>query len=105
MSSEDRLKYYMESLKLSLLDKTFIEDEPQPVKEEVKEQVRPKRCQLSGCNKKLSLTDFACKCKQFYCAAHRFSDLHSCTFDYKATGKELLTRQLTEVRGSRLEKI
>lgn len=105
MSSEDRLKYYMEALKLSSLDKTFIEEEPEPVKEEPVVEKRPKRCQLSGCNKKLTLTDFSCKCKQFYCAAHRFSELHSCTFDYKGTGKDLLMKQLTEVKGSRLEKI
>ena len=105
MSSEDKLKYYMESLKLSLLDKTFIEEEPEPVKEEIKEVIRPKRCQLNGCNKKLVLTDFSCKCKQFYCSTHRFSESHSCSFDYKATGKELLAKQLIQVKGSRLEKI
>ena len=105
MSSEERLKYYMESLKLSLLDKTFIEDEPTPVKEEPEEIKRPKRCQHGECTKKLALTDFACKCKQFYCSAHRFSDAHSCTFDYKGTGRELLTKQLTPVKANCLEKI
>jgi hypothetical protein len=106
MSSEERLKYYMEALKLTALDQTFIEDEPTPVKEETKEEAkRPKRCQHADCNKKLVLTDFACKCKQFYCAAHRFSTAHSCSFDYKATGKDQLTKQLAEVKASRLEKI
>jgi hypothetical protein len=106
MSSEERLKYYMEALKLTSLDTTFIEEEPTPVKEEPKEEAKkPKRCQHAECNKKLVLTDFACKCKQFYCAAHRFSAAHSCTFDYKGTGKEQLTKQLAEVKGSRLEKI
>jgi hypothetical protein len=105
MSSEDRIKHYMETLKLSLLDKTFIEDEPTPVKEEPVVEKRPKRCQLDGCTKKLTLTDFACKCKQIYCAAHRFSELHSCTFDYKGTGKDLLSKQLTQVKSSCLEKI
>lgn len=94
----------MKSLKLSLLDNTFIE-EPTPVKEKVEEIKRPKRCQHGECNKKLTLTDFACKCKQFYCSAHRFSDTHSCTFDYKSIERELLTKQLRQVKASSLEKI
>jgi hypothetical protein len=77
-------------------------DEPAP---EPQPKVRPKKCEQNGCTKKLALTDFACKCKQYYCSSHRFSDSHSCTFDYKGVGKELLEKQLLEVKGSRLEKI
>lgn len=105
MSSEERLEYYMKSLKLSPLDKTFIEEEPIQVKEEPEEIKRPKRCQHGECTKKLALTDFACKCKKFYCSAHRFSESHLCTFDYKSIGRELLTKQLTQVKASCLEKI
>ena len=107
MSSEERLEYYMKSLKLSLLQDLYNEEEPSTVKEvkEVIEIKKPKRCQLDGCNKKLGLTDFACKCKQFYCIAHRFSDNHSCTFDYKATEKEVLKKQLAEVKASCIDKI
>jgi hypothetical protein len=106
MSSNERLNYYMQALKLTALDTTFIEDEPTPVKDEPKEEIkRPKRCEHADCNKKLMITDFACKCKQFYCVTHRFSAAHSCSFDYKGTGKEQLSKQLAEVKGNRLEKI
>jgi hypothetical protein len=105
MSSDERLNYYMQALKLTALNEAFIEEEPTPVKEEPPIEKKPKRCQLSGCTKKLVLTDFPCKCKQYYCAAHRFSELHSCSFDYKTNGKELLAKQLTQVKSSCLEKI
>ena len=83
----------------------MVYDDPEPKPEVHVTDVRPKKCQQNGCIKKLALTDFACKCKQYYCSSHRFSDSHSCTFDYKGVGKELLQKQLTEVKGSRLEKI
>ena len=102
--SSDNMFELIQLLKLSKPVEIFF-DEPTQVKEEKVEEIKPKRCQNTGCNKKLVLTDFACKCKKFYCAAHRFSDLHSCSFDYKSTGKELLAKQLAEVKGSRVEKI
>jgi hypothetical protein len=35
-----------------------------------------------------------CKCAQFYCANHLASFEHDCTFDYRAAGREALTKQL-----------
>lgn len=43
------------------------------------------RCQLKGCNKKLSLTEMLCKCQcgNTHCTTHRLSSDHMCTYDYK----------------------
>jgi len=61
------------------------EDEPPK-----KKQVNTSRCWT--CNTKIGLTGFQCKCEYYFCAKHRYSDMHVCTFDYKAQGKQLLTK-------------
>ena len=69
------------------------------------ESVKPKRCQHDGCKVKLMLADFACRCKSFYCSQHRFAEVHKCSFDYKAIGKELLTKQMPTVVGEKFERV
>lgn len=50
----------------------------------------PNRC--TKCTKKTGLLGFICRCGNNYCTAHRFSDDHGCTYDYRATAaKELST--------------
>ena len=63
---------------------------PPPPPDPPKTQVNTSRC--FSCNKKIGLLGFKCKCEFYFCATHRHSDTHSCSFDYKAQGKELLTR-------------
>lgn len=57
---------------------TVISPQPTPIK-------NINRCQLVECNKKLSLTETLgkCKCGNVYCANHRHSTNHKCTYDYK----------------------
>lgn len=43
------------------------------------------KCAFAICKKKLKLTDFSCRCKQRFCAEHRFFDNHNCSYDYKNT--------------------
>ena len=69
------------------------------------EPSRPKRCQYDGCKVKLMLADFACRCKNFYCTQHRASEVHKCSFDYKASGKDTLTKQMPAVVADKLERI
>ena len=66
---------------------------------------KPKRCQRAECNKKLMLTDFACKCKGWYCGTHRYSESHRCQFDYKELSRELLEKRMSKVVGQKLEHI
>jgi len=73
---------------------------------EVKPPVeKPRRCQNSGCKVKLMLSDFACKCKGYYCSQHRFSEAHNCSFDYRAASKDILTKQMPTVAGYKLERL
>jgi len=88
--------------------RTLDEDE-KPVSDNTKkkeeEPVKPKRCQHDGCKVKLMLADFACRCKSFYCSQHRFAEAHKCSFDYKAVGKDLLTKQMPAVVGEKFERV
>ena len=66
----------------------------------------PKRCCFDGCKKKLSLTDFACKCGKVHCSAHRPSEAHACTFDYKKSHEaNLLKYMSTAVVAGKVDKI
>ena len=40
-------------------------------------------CAFQECNKKLKLTDYACKCEKYYCKFHRDPLIHNCSYDYK----------------------
>lgn len=66
---------------------------------------RPKRCQKTDCKTKLVLSDFACQCKGFYCSKHRHSELHACSFDYKAASEKLLEKGLVKTVADKLERI
>merc|ERR1711874_731124 len=38
--------------------------------------------------KELGLTGFSCRCGGLFCAVHRYTDKHECSFDYKAMGEK-----------------
>jgi len=44
------------------------------------------------CNKKLYTMEFKCKCNEYFCIKHRYSDSHNCTYDYKNSNKEYLKK-------------
>jgi hypothetical protein len=62
-----------------------------------------KKCGI--CKKKLGLTGFECRCGHFYCGIHRYSDQHSCPFDYKSDGRKLIAAQNPAVRGDKIAKL
>lgn len=64
-----------------------------------------RRCGAAGCKKKLTLTDFPCKCCTKFCSAHRLPEEHSCTFDFKAAGKVLLGTQLVSAVKDKIDRV
>jgi hypothetical protein len=44
----------------------------------------------------LTPTSIACKCEKKFCGAHRHAELHFCTFDYQASGKEHLMKTMSK---------
>lgn len=61
------------------------------------------RC--SVCRKKVGLTGFDCRCGGLYCGAHRYSDEHDCTFDYKELGAQEIRRNNPLVVEEKINKI
>ncbi|CAD7953725.1 unnamed protein product [Amoebophrya sp. A25] len=72
-------------------------------KEEEKErpvQENKTRCWI--CSKKVGLTGIACRCSYVFCAAHRLPEEHSCDFDYKSAGRQILTKLNNKVEADKL---
>lgn len=66
---------------------------------------KTKRCQMEGCNKKLTICPIVCKCKKSYCNIHLHSEKHNCTFDYKLESRKHLNKQNPKIEFSKFEKI
>ncbi|CAM6018059.1 unnamed protein product [Sphagnum balticum] len=63
----------------------------------------PNRC--GSCRKRVGLTGFKCRCGITFCALHRYSDKHCCTYDYKAAGQEAIAKANPLVVAEKIVKI
>ncbi|KAF2613984.1 hypothetical protein F2Q70_00009877 [Brassica cretica] len=76
--------------------------ETDPVKRDHHQQT-VNRC--SGCRKKVGLTGFRCRCGDLFCAEHRYSDRHDCSYDYKTAGREAIARENPVVKAAKMVKL
>ncbi|KAL0725864.1 hypothetical protein Bca4012_040463 [Brassica carinata] len=67
------------------------------------QQKRPNRC--TTCRKRVGLTGFKCRCGTTFCGAHRYPEVHGCTFDFKTAGREEITKANPLVKAAKLQKI
>ncbi|XP_054811341.1 zinc finger A20 and AN1 domain-containing stress-associated protein 8 [Prosopis cineraria] len=70
---------------------------------EAKPKDGPKRC--NSCNKRVGLTGFSCRCGNLFCAAHRYSDKHDCSFDYRTAARDAISKANPIVKAEKLGKI
>merc|ERR1711907_76071 len=70
-----------------------------------KKKKKEGRCPVEGCKKKIGLTGFECRCGLLFCAIHRYSDAHACTFDYKALARDQISAANPIVAASKFNKI
>ena len=68
---------------------------------EVKREVN--RC--FGCRRKVGLTGFRCRCGELFCAEHRYTDRHVCSYDYKAAGREAIARENPVVKAAKIVRV
>lgn len=61
------------------------------------------RC--TSCRKRVGLTGFRCRCGDLFCPRHRYSEAHDCSFDYKAIGREEISKANPLVRAAKIIKI
>ncbi|XP_042583234.1 AN1-type zinc finger protein 6 isoform X2 [Cyprinus carpio] len=72
---------------------------------DVPEQSRPKKNRCFTCRKKVRLTGFDCRCGHLFCSIHRYSDVHNCSFDYKADAAEKIRKENPLIVGEKIKKI
>lgn len=66
---------------------------------------KKKKNRCFTCRKKVGLTGFECRCGGLYCAIHRYSDKHECSFDYREHGAAEIRRNNPVVIGEKIQKI
>ncbi|KAL0383586.1 UNVERIFIED_CONTAM: Zinc finger A20 and AN1 domain-containing stress-associated protein 8 [Sesamum calycinum] len=70
---------------------------------EMKVKEGPNRC--TTCRKRVGLTGFSCRCGNLFCSTHRYSDKHDCPFDYRAAGRDAISKANPLVKAEKLDKI
>lgn len=86
---------------------SFIQQVPAPSlllrQQQQQPRAAPNRC--GSCRKRVGLTGFKCRCGITFCALHRYSDKHCCTYDYKAAGQEAIAKANPLVVAEKIVKI
>lgn len=72
---------------------------------ETEEKPKAKKNRCFTCRKKVGLTGFDCRCGNVFCGRHRYSDVHNCTFDYKADAAEKIRKENPVITGEKVKKI
>ena len=68
-------------------------------------KAQPPRNRCGSCKRRVGLTGFTCRCGMTFCGTHRYAEMHACTFDYKAMGKEAIAKANPVIKGEKLNKI
>ncbi|XP_022848820.1 zinc finger A20 and AN1 domain-containing stress-associated protein 5-like [Olea europaea var. sylvestris] len=68
-------------------------------------QVKREVNRCSDCRRKVGLTKFRCRCCELFYANHRYSYRHDCSYDYKAAGREAISRENPVVKAAKIVKI
>ncbi|KAH9624905.1 hypothetical protein KSS87_017008 [Heliosperma pusillum] len=63
----------------------------------------PSRC--TTCQKRVGLTGFSCRCGNLFCSAHRYSDKHECSFDYRGIAQSSIAKANPVIKAEKLDKI
>eukprot|EP00252_Welwitschia_mirabilis_P013454 TRINITY_DN2959_c0_g2_i1.p1 TRINITY_DN2959_c0_g2~~TRINITY_DN2959_c0_g2_i1.p1 ORF type:complete len:167 (-),score=15.14 TRINITY_DN2959_c0_g2_i1:365-865(-) len=66
-------------------------------------EAAPNRCY--SCRKRVGLTGFKCRCGYTFCGLHRYAEKHSCSFDFKASGREAIAKANPVVKAPKVDKI
>ena len=62
-------------------------------------------CAFENCNRKLKLTDYACKCEKIFCKIHRLPEDHNCVYDYKENNNKQKKIEAMKCISDKIEKI
>ena len=87
-----------------------VEEKPMQIDEKTmqvdgKPEEKKKRNRCHVCNKRVGLTGIVCRCGGMYCGLHRYVDTHGCTFDYKATERERISKMNPVILAGKINKL
>lgn len=102
-SSSARSPERMDSPAETSLDRTKDTASAAAVEEVGKVKREVNRC--SGCRRKVGLTGFRCRCGDLFCAEHRYTDRHECSYDYKTAGREAIARENPVVKAAKIVRV
>ena len=92
-------------------DPCHLESKPRCIKrsgrfEKPTTEPEPKKDVCTHCARRLKITStYHCRCGGMFCGRHRHSESHTCSFDYKTSGRQMLAAATTKVEPPKLPKI
>ncbi|NP_001229847.1 AN1-type zinc finger protein 6 isoform c [Homo sapiens] len=95
----------------SALDSTSSSMQPSPVSNQslLSESVASSQLDSTSVDKAVPETEdvqgFECRCGNVYCGVHRYSDVHNCSYNYKADAAEKIRKENPVVVGEKIQKI
>ncbi|RVE65504.1 hypothetical protein OJAV_G00117250 [Oryzias javanicus] len=66
---------------------------------------KPRKNRCFMCRKKVGLTGFDCRCGNVFCGIHRYSDKHSCPYDYRAEAAAKIRKENPMVVADKIQRI
>uniref|UniRef100_A0A8K9XST3 Zinc finger AN1-type containing 6 n=1 Tax=Oncorhynchus mykiss TaxID=8022 RepID=A0A8K9XST3_ONCMY len=84
-------------------DQASVDGQDKPSDSDQPKAAKKNRC--FSCRKKVGLTGFDCRCGNVFCSMHRYSDVHNCTFNYKADAAEKIRKANPVCVGEKIQKI
>ncbi|KAL0979658.1 hypothetical protein UPYG_G00187890 [Umbra pygmaea] len=66
---------------------------------------KPKKNRCFMCRKRVGLTGFDCRCGNLFCGLHRYSDKHSCPYDYKTEAAAKIRKENPVVVADKIQRI
>nr|XP_046204925.1 AN1-type zinc finger protein 6 isoform X1 [Oncorhynchus gorbuscha]XP_046204926.1 AN1-type zinc finger protein 6 isoform X1 [Oncorhynchus gorbuscha]XP_046204927.1 AN1-type zinc finger protein 6 isoform X1 [Oncorhynchus gorbuscha]XP_046204928.1 AN1-type zinc finger protein 6 isoform X1 [Oncorhynchus gorbuscha] len=84
-------------------DQASVDGQDKPSDSDQPKAAKKNRC--FSCRKKVGLTGFDCRCGNVFCGMHRYSDVHNCTFNYKADAAEKIRKANPVCVGEKIQKI
>lgn len=63
------------------------------------------RCSMDGCDTKVGVLGFPCRCGGNFCAKHRYANEHNCLFDYRGHGQGEIRKNNPRVVGRKIQKL
>ena len=84
---------------------TELEDETQEDSSSMPPPLPPPSNRCFACKKRVGLGGFKCRCGNQFCAQHRYSDQHDCSFDYRSAAQETISKANPVVKAEKIHKI